>query len=615
VLLDRPRVDLAIPRELGIHSAVPTVGSDDDLPAYVRRDFDSRLRIALATNLPGRGSFVVMVGGSSTGKTRSLYEAIYELVPEWDLRQPADAAELLEVKNAPPSGTVFWLDELQQFLGAHPPLTSECIRALMRHGNLVVGTLWPDQYAKWTAGREDVHLLVKSAFVIPVPDALNAEERSTAEDVAKQDSRIRDALDASEVGLTQALAGGPRLVMCWEQPPTVYAKAMITAAADAHRLGVQSPLSENLLTEAMFGYLKGHQRVQPVEYWLAQSLPHATQPLYGDVSPLFPVDDGRAGTLAGYTIADYLAQHVRRKRRTEPLPHEAWEALVSGLRRPEDLRRVATAASARLRYRYAEKALMRLAEEFGEGRAVAELVDLLVRQDRLEAAVEVLRRRLQADPQDRTATRKLMHVQELGQRVEEIRPASRVKAGGIARDVAEFLADGGVCDDLRREADAGDAIAAEKLVERLADRGHLREIQNRADRGEPRAAEALADLYAGWGEVERLRERAERGERAAELRLSKLRRAAFRAQGSSSEIAGLRTEVDEGSHEAALQLCTLLFELRDEPNLRAELNAGTAGAAERLIALYTAQEHPSLIPLRAYGLDAAGALVTQPHMP
>ncbi|WP_203754929.1 hypothetical protein [Actinoplanes cyaneus] len=615
VLLDRPRVDLAVPRELGIHSAAPILDGDDELPAYVKRDFDSRLRIALATNLPVRGSFVVMVGGSSSGKTRSLYEAIYELVPEWDLLQPADAAELLEAKNAPPRETVFWLDELQQFLGAHPPLTSECIRALVRRGNLVVGTLWPDQYAKWTAGREDVHLLVKSAFVIPVPDALNAEERSTAEDVAKRDSRIRDALDAREAGLTQVLAGGPRLVMCWEQPPTAYAKAMITVAADAHRLGVQSPLSTALLTEAMYGYLKKHQRVPTVDHWLTEALPHATQPLYGDVRPLYEVDDGRAGTSAGYTIADYLAQHVRRKRRTEPLPHEAWQALVTGLRRPEDLRRLAAAASARLRYRYAEKALTRLAEEFGDGRAAAELVDLLVRQDRLDTALEVLRLRLHADPRDLIATRKLAQVQDLVWRVDQMRPAGRTRSAGLDPVVAEFLADGGVCDGLRRDADAGDAIAAEHLIERLVDRGHLDEIRDRADRGEPRAAEALADLYAGWGEVDRLLERAERGERAAELRLSKLRRATTRGESPESEIAGLRAEVDEGSHEAALRLCTLLFELRDEANLRAELNAGTAGAADRLLALHTALGHSALIPLRAYGLDAVGALVTQPSMP
>ena len=611
---DRPRVDTATPRELGIHSAI-TISGDDDLPTYVEREFDSQLRIALAANLSSRGSFVVMVGGSSTGKTRSLYEAIYELVPDWGLVQPADASDLLDVKNAPPRETVFWLDELQQYLGGHPPLTSECVRALVRHGNLVVGTLWPDQYAKWTAGREDVHLLVKSAFVIPVPDSLNAAELSKAEVIAEHDSRIRDALDAREVGLTQVLAGGPRLVMCWEQPANAYSKAMITAAADAHRLGVQSPLSEDLLTGAMFGYLKTYQRVRPTAHWLSEALPHATEPLYGDVSPLFPVDDGRAGTLAGYTIADYLAQHVRRKRRTEPVPDHAWQALVTHLRRPEDLRRLATSSIARLRYCYAERALTRLVDEFDDGRAAAELVDLLVRQDRLQRAVEVLRHRLEAHPQDRLAGKKLTHVQELWQRVEQVRPPIDRRARDIPGAVAEILADGGVCDELRREADAGDTIAAERLIESLAERGCLREIRDRAARGEVLAAEALADLYLAWGEVDLLRERAEAGDRAAELRLSKTDLVSARRAGARNEIAGLRTAVDEGRPEAALQLCTLLFELRDEQNLRAELDAGTTGAAERLIALYTAQENHSLIRLRAFGLDADGRVVTPQPTP
>jgi hypothetical protein len=615
VALDRPRVDTAIPRELGIHSAISVSGGEDDLPTYVEREFDFPLRTALATNLPARGSFVVMVGGSSTGKTRSLYEAIYELVPDWALVQPADASDLLDVKNAPPSDTVFWLDELQQYLGAHPPLTSECVRALVRHGNLVVGTLWPDQYAKWTAGREDIHLLVKSAFVIPVPDSLNDAELTTAKVIAQQDTRIRDALDSREVGLTQVLAGGPRLVMCWEQPANAYAKAMITAAADAHRLGVQSPLNKQLLTGAMFGYLKGYQRVRSIEHWLSEALPHATEPLYGDVSPLFPVDDGRPGTLAGYTIADYLAQHVRRKRRIEPLPKDAWEALVKHLNRPEDLRRLAISATVRLRYCYAEAALARLAGEFDDGRAAAELADLLARQDRLDEAVEILRRRLAAHPHDRLVGKKFAPLQELRERVEEIRRSVGSRVRGMPPEVAEILADGGVCDELRREAGAGDAIAAERLIELLAERGCLREIRDRADRGDVMAMEALADLYAGWGEAELLQERADAGDRAAMLRLSKVHRVSARHAGAANEIAGLRAAVDEGRPEAALQLCTLLFELRDEKALRAELEAGTTGAAERLIALYTAQESPSLVRLRAFGLDAAGQVVTPEQTP
>jgi hypothetical protein len=603
-LLDRPRVDMAFPRDLGIHSAVPTAAGEDGLPTYVERDLDFSLRTALTGKLPKRGSFVVLVGGSSTGKTRSLYEAVYELVPNWRLEQPAEAADLLEWKNAPPHDTVFWLDELHHYLGAHPPLTAECVRALVRHGNLVVGTLWPDQYARWTAGRDDVHALVKSADVIPVPDELSPAERAAAAEVARRDSRIHDALRSGTVGMTQVLAGGPRLVMCWEQPANPYARAMITVAADAHRLGVQSPLSEGLLAHAMFGYLQPQHRVKPTEYWLTQALPHATGPLYGDVSPLFPVDDGRAGTLAGYTIADYLAQHVRGKRRTDPVPHEAWYALVTGLRRRDDLRRLALAASARLRYHYAEGALTRLVAEFGDGRAVAELADLLVRQDRLAEAQDVLGDRLAAHPDDRLAARKLARVQELRRRVEKVR------ARGTATEVAEILADGGVCDSLRQEAAAGDAIAADRLVEILYDRGCVRELRRRAEGGELRSAEALADLFAGWGDVEELRARAGAGDRAAELRLTKLQRDADRGAAPEYEIGTLRRAVDEGDPEAPGKLCSLLFDLRDEANLRAELEAGTAGAAERLLALYTAQDNPSLVRLRAFGLTADGRLHT-----
>jgi hypothetical protein len=610
---DRLRVDSALPRELGIHSAI-SAGGDDELPTYVKRSFDFQLRAVLSAKLPERGSFVVLVGGSSAGKTRSLYEAVYELVPDWWLVQPAEASELIGLRDAPPHATVFWLDELQQYLGGRPALTNECVRLLLRHGNLVVGTLWPDQYAMWTAGRDDVHRLMRSADAISVAESLDRIELSKAREVALLDSRIEDALRPRDMGMTQVLAGGPRLVMSWEQPVNAYAKAMITAAADAHRLGVRSPLSTELLAEAMFGHLKPHERVPPAGHWFAEAVPNVADPRRDGVSPLYPVDAGRAGTLAGYTVADYLAQHVRRERRSAPVPEEAWRALVTHLRRPDDLRRVAASATARLRLRYAESALTRLAEEFGDDKAAIELADLLVRQDRFDRAVAILRARLDADSPDLVVTRRHLELQQLRRHVDELRPPAGRRSRGPDRAVAEILFDGGLCDGLRREADGGSAIAAERLVEVLADRGCVRELRDRADEGDPRAAEALADLYAAWGEVPALRERADGGDEAARLRLSKLQRARSDRSDARYQIEQLRAGVDEGRGEAAIQLCGLLFELRDEAGLREELDAGTAGAAERLIALYTAQEHRSLISLRAFGLEADGRFVTPENM-
>jgi tetratricopeptide (TPR) repeat protein len=341
--------------------------------------------------------------------------------------------------------------------------------------------------------------------------------------------------------------------------------------------------------------------------------------LHGDVSALSPVDGGRAGILAGYMIADYLAQHVSRRRRTEPVPHEAWIALVTGADRAADLHRIADSAAARLRFRYTEQALERLVGEFGDDTAATELAELLSRQDRFEQAVDVLRRLLAVRPWDREVSRRLMHTQELWLRAEEIRPAATAGDSTARGRLREILADGGVCDDLRVRADGGDTIAAEQLVERLVGRGCLRELreradrgyQERADRGYQYAAEALADLYVVWGEVDLLQARANRGDPAAELRLSKVRAEGVSAGGTGSEVAKLRAAAG-GDPDAARQLCTVLFELRDVDGLRSEVEAGTHSAADLLIALHTAQENippEQLAYLRAFGLTADGKLV------
>ena len=588
--------DAASPRDLGIHNAIVASDTTDDLPAYVTRDFDFRLHTALGLVRDERGCFVILVGGSSTGKTRSLYEAVYATAPGWSLIVPRETQDVLELMNEPPRRTIVWLDELKWFLGSHPPLSSECVRALIRRGNIVVGTLWPDQYDARVAARQpesseadDVRRLLKSATVISVPDTLTEGELRTAGVVAEQDSRIRIALGIRDVGLTQALAGGPALVLRWEQAPNAYAKAIITAAGDAHRLGVQSPLPPDLLAEAMFGYLRPDQRVRPKEVWLAEAVPHATESLDGDVSPLSAVDDGRAGTFAGYVMADYLAQHLRQFRRTACVPHEAWQALVTKVGRSADLRRLADSAVARLRYRYAERALDRLVREFGDGTAAIELADMLIRQDRFARAIDVLSRRLAVDPRDRTVGRHLSRTQELWQRVAEIRPAADAGDPVARGRLFEILADGGVCDDLRARAATGDVVAAEDLVERLAARGCVRDLHRLADEGYGYAAEVLADLYVAWGELDRLQARANAGDEAAKLRLSKVHEEGVRTAGTGTEVAELRAAA-ASDPESARRLCTLLFELRDLGGLRAELEAGTYGAADRLVALYTAEE-------------------------
>ena len=76
----------ADPRRLGVHAAISVPGVSDEVPPeYVPRDVDAaehgvRARMAAAAE---RGGFVLLVGGSSVGKTRCAFEAVKTLLPDW----------------------------------------------------------------------------------------------------------------------------------------------------------------------------------------------------------------------------------------------------------------------------------------------------------------------------------------------------------------------------------------------------------------------------------------------------------------------------------------------------------------------------------------------------
>ena len=82
---------------LGVHRAVTEAGVDpDSLPLYVWRDDDGNPDGVRATvdAMAREGGFLMLVGGSSVGKTRTLYEAVRAVVPGWWLVQPSSADEV-----------------------------------------------------------------------------------------------------------------------------------------------------------------------------------------------------------------------------------------------------------------------------------------------------------------------------------------------------------------------------------------------------------------------------------------------------------------------------------------------------------------------------------------
>ncbi|MFI5955230.1 hypothetical protein [Cryptosporangium sp. NPDC051539] len=604
---DLPRVAEVSPRELGVHAAIRGPGSQQELPGYVRRSFDEDLRSRIEDGVQ-RGCFVLLIGGSSTGKTRSLYEAVRAVVGHWPLVQPSDTSEVYRLLDEPEHRAVIWLDELARFFDSTPPLTKPQMARLKQAGHIVVGTLWSDDYlarkgsrAKGLAERE----LLGSVDPIDVPSRLEDQEYRRARELAATDSSIRAALDAHDDGLTQVLAAGPDLLSRWRHAPP-YARAAITAAADARRLGILTPLSPDLLVDAMAGYLSPRDLVAPPESWLQEVVSYAASPINRTTVAALSPAASQPGILAGYRAADYLAEYLAMHRRVECPPESLWTALISHLGSADDLRRLCDAAAARMRYHLQEQALRRLAAR-GEHRAAIELAFLLVRRDRIDEAVSVLIDAMRPPPGTKPVETALAQVIGLRARAEPLRAAD----GPVTRYLADLLYDFGESLDLRLKADEGDLTAADDLASLLAERGELPELRERAGAGHRLAADLLAELLAIDERSTELADRAALGDRAATIRLQGT------AEGSSdpeSELRELRRALAEGEPDAAERLTSWLFEQGNEAELRAEVDAGTPLAVDRLIALLmikgcdeeaTTEE---VLQLRVHGLHSDGTV-------
>jgi TIR domain len=303
----------ADPRRLGVHAAITVPGVSEEVPPeYVPRDVDAaefgvRAQVAAAAR---RGGFVLLVGGSSVGKTRCAVEAIRTLVPDWWLVHPAGPAEVAARAGAPAPRTVVWLDELQRYLDDEHGLTGGVVRALLNapHPGVIIATLWPDRYTAYTAvpapDGDDPHArereVLDLAAVVHIDPAFSPAEQGRAEAAAARDPRLLVALESAGYGLTQTLAAAPQLVARWEGAKTAspYGWAVLTAALDIARLGARAPLSADLLRAAAVDYCTSEQQAEAPDNWFEQALAYATGKLHGAVAASAPPGPACARSLA-----------------------------------------------------------------------------------------------------------------------------------------------------------------------------------------------------------------------------------------------------------------------------------------------------------------------------
>ncbi|WP_432071852.1 helix-turn-helix domain-containing protein [Streptomyces wuyuanensis] len=527
------------PHDLEVHPAGPgNAASGPDvsgarvMPGYVWREHDRVLAGAVGDAAAGRSRVVVLVGGSSTGKTRACWEAVQPLAEKgWRLWHPFDPTRAQDaLEDLPRVGprTVVWLNEAQHYLGdrvageriaaaVHQLLvTAECGPVL------VLGTLWPEYAARYMAlpapGGEDPHSRVRELLagrVLTVPETFDAPALAAAAALAEGGDRLlAGALTraGADGRVTQDLAGAPELLNRYRHA-TPAATAVLEVAMDARRLGVGLHLPQAFLTDAAADYLSDTDYDQLTDDWAEHAFAELAALVHGKQAPLrrttfraqrrppapSSVVHGPAPSTAGpvFRLADYLEQHGRTSCRHLCPPASFWHAAHTHLTDSDDLDNLTQAAETRHRLQWAHY-LRHRAADLGNTHALARLARMRERAGDREGAEALYR---QAADHGNTDVLALLA---------EIRRKAGDREG--AETLARRAADYGDTRVLVRLAEirewAGDREGAEALYRQAADHGNtdavVRLAQIRQWAGDREGAEALYRRAADHGSISAL---------------------------------------------------------------------------------------------------------------
>ncbi|MGY4958343.1 hypothetical protein [Streptomyces nigrescens] len=527
---DWPSVEACDPLKLRVHSISASPGGQPGRPTpeltpYMVRAHDVELRNALEPAVAGHASvFAVLTGESTTGKTRTVYEALLQMTPHWSVARPSSARDLADLLSGPPlpARTVLWLDEAQRFLdGEMGSRAAVLLEETLSQGPglLAVGTLWAEYWETYatSSGSPGIYAQVRHLLSGPntkrirVPDCLTARERQTLRDLAREAKdvdRVAYALDAgSDDGrVLQRLTYGPELVDAYTNGdlfrPTEY--AVLTAAIDARRLGHHEPLPLELITAAADGYLTDRRRPGD-PHWASTALRAVCAGERQDgtrtdvnraLTAMYEVRTRSGSPVANYEPDEYLDQHARLHRQGCLGPAALWGAFADHVGDAQDLTRLAEAARTRGLYRMAA-GLYRQAVQAGSvqaarrlgGGAVAvpvggqHVVDWVARHVPLDnpRALAVLLRELPISARGILLGRSLANQtalhdpQGLAALLHQLRQIPEEAAGPVLHDLAHRAAEGvptthtyAVASLLRALGNADETDAVRKLAGRAA---------------------------------------------------------------------------------------------------------------------------------------------------
>ncbi len=581
-----PLVRESMPETSGLNAAA-RFSELHDLPPYVHRDIDDAFRSAIRrVRDESTGGLFVLVGAPLCGKTRTQYEAICAILPDWTLYAPNSVVDLQREIESQRSlrRTVIWLDELDKYLEGESPIEPGSVRRLISRGvgAIIMGNLWPAQFEKFKQRplpkpSEDLtedplsgqRYILRMAHVFNLPPRLSSAERARAELLGPKDIRIRQALASTQYTFTQVLGAAPDLIQHWQQADT-YAKAVLDASVDLRRAGFALPIPEGLLRQATVTLLDAPAKAAAPPDWFGRAMEYSTRLLPGRVRALIPVS-ATAGNTDGYTVADFLQEEAISERGHSPIPPGIWEVLRTSDLPSFELLTLGRNARIRLNLDYAEEFFLK-AFRLSPGTSWLYLIDLYDQQDRLADMEPILREavsrglpgsrgRLAILYQRLRQTEKLVQVLAEAQRSGEVESLWLLRwlvlRSQLKPEAEEIY---------RTAANSGSRGAWQFLVYILMSDGRAQEAREIIEE-----ADSAGDADAWWG-LATLTDTPEQFEDLLRAAVSKRKPGAWMelanllvVTGRSAEAISLLTEaVNDGQSGAAEELIETLEELGRE---------------------------------------------------
>ncbi|MET7921808.1 tetratricopeptide repeat protein [Streptomyces avermitilis] len=311
----------------------PSPYRDTGNDGYVKRkQYDQQIHDALR-----RRRFVLIVGPSKAGKSRLAFQAVESVFREAKLIVPVHRAGRnaladlfggsgLEALTRTPS--VLWLDDLYGYLRSDALDRSMLNRLLHADSQLVVvATMTHRQYQDILTSEvalEARMVLQRAGEPVRVDGTLTAKERQEAALLYPEEDF------SGGVGIGEQLVAAPYLKREFDNGEPA-GKAVVQAAADWTRAGMDEPIPQDRLWELARPYLAEARPIRrPKALELIEGVEWACTPIASHVSLISEAGVEEAPCYAAHDyIVSYLDGQGRPDQRPVPIPDYTWQKLLT----------------------------------------------------------------------------------------------------------------------------------------------------------------------------------------------------------------------------------------------------------------------------------------------